>query len=260
MTPHCSPNHYQLKQNVAVVIPCYRVRHQIERVLGAIGDETHLIFVVDDACPEGTADFLAPRITDPRVRLIRNTINLGVGGAVKAGYRAALKENATIIIKLDGDGQMDPRLIPSLIAPLVACLAHYVKGDRFHTHGSTEGMPLIRYLGNRVFSLMARYATGIYEVSDVLNGFTAITREALELLPLDKIADDYFFESDMLFQLGRFKVPISSVPMSACYGEHPSSLRLMHTLLTFPPRYITRTILRPWSQRPERTINLVQPQ
>ena len=77
---------------------------------------------VDDGCPEESGKFVESEIRDGRVRVLFNERNLGVGGAVKAGYRAALAAGAEVVVKLDGDGQMDPALIPLLVEPVLAQL------------------------------------------------------------------------------------------------------------------------------------------
>ena len=77
-------------ERIAVVIPCFRVARHVLGVIARIGPECRRIYVVDDACPEGSGDLVAARCTDPRVQVIRHRKNLGVGAAVMSGYRAAL--------------------------------------------------------------------------------------------------------------------------------------------------------------------------
>ena len=95
---------------VAVVIPCFKVKQQILAVVESIGSEVWKIYVVDDDCPEKTGEFVVQELLDPRVEVIFNSKNLGVGGAVLNGYLHAIDDGAEIIVKLDGDGQMDSRL------------------------------------------------------------------------------------------------------------------------------------------------------
>ena len=121
----------QKKLIIAVVIPCYRVRQQIKTVLEHIGPEVSRIFCIDDACPEGSCEIINQRAAyDFRIELIRHETNQGVGQATVTGYRRALSEGADIIVKLDGDGQMDPQQIPHLINPILHGDADYVKGNR----------------------------------------------------------------------------------------------------------------------------------
>ncbi len=112
---------------VAVVIPSYKVCSHVMKVIGAIGPEVTAIYVVDDRCPHNSGDYVEQNCEDSRVRIIRNPRNLGVGGAVMAGYQAALSDNMRVIVKIDGDGQMDPSLIPDFVAPILDGRADYTK-------------------------------------------------------------------------------------------------------------------------------------
>ena len=105
---------------IAVVIPCYRVATSVLDVVRRIGPECAFVYVVDDACPEHSGDVVAKSCQDPRVRVIRQASNQGVGGAVIAGYRAALDDDATVVVKIDGDGQMVPEL-PAVVRRPIAC-------------------------------------------------------------------------------------------------------------------------------------------
>jgi len=104
---------------IAVVIPGYKVRNHILGVISN-GPEVSRIYVVDDCCPEGSGDFVESNCKDERVTLIRNLENQGVGGAVMTGYKAAIADGMNVIVKVDGDGQMDPNLIPDFVAPITS--------------------------------------------------------------------------------------------------------------------------------------------
>jgi glycosyltransferase involved in cell wall biosynthesis len=108
----------EIVPSVAVVIPCFRVSRQVQDVIARIGPEVRTIFVVDDACPEHTGDCVERNCADARVTVIRHAENQGVGGAMVTGYRAALASGADIVVKIDGDGQMDPALIPRFVRAL----------------------------------------------------------------------------------------------------------------------------------------------
>src|SRR5690606_8799166 len=113
---------------VAVVIPAYKVNVHILEVIAKIGPEVSRIYDIDDCCPDGTGQYVEQRCIDQRVVVIYNKENQGVGGAVMAGYKAAIEDNIDIIVKVDGDGQMDPCLIPYFIAPILSSEADYTKG------------------------------------------------------------------------------------------------------------------------------------
>ncbi len=158
---------------------------------------------------------------------------MGVGGAVITGYRAALRLNVEIFIKLDGDGQMDPTLIPLLSEPILCGNADYAKGNRFFNPEDVQTMPAIRIFGNAVLSFFTKISTGYWNVFDPTNGFTAIHRSVLQILPLNKIDNRYFFESDMLFRLSTIRAVVMDVPMTAKYDCEKSNLIVKKIIFPF---------------------------
>jgi glycosyltransferase involved in cell wall biosynthesis len=218
---------------IAVVVPCYRVGARVLPVLAAIGPEVGWIFVVDDACPLDTGGEVERHCTDPRVRVLRHAHNRGVGGATATGYAAALATPAEAVVKLDGDGQMDPALIPTLCAPVLAGRADYAKGNRFHRLADVAGMPLLRLVGNAALSFLSKLSTGYWQLFDPTNGYTAVHRAVLAELPLARLAPRYFFESDLLYQLNQLRAVVCEMPMRAVYEGAPSSLSPLRVTVPF---------------------------
>jgi glycosyltransferase involved in cell wall biosynthesis len=231
---------------VAVVIPAYRVSQHIVEVLEGIGPEVAHVIVVDDACPDSSGDVVEgwAKGRDARIRLVRNKANEGVGGAMIAGYREALKTDAEIIVKVDGDGQMDTSRIKNLIAPIVRGQADYAKGNRFDSLEDLEQMPKIRIFGNAVLSLMSKFSTGYWQITDPTNGFTAIHRRVLERVRLEKLRRGFFFESDMLFRLAIIRAVVVDVPMAAQYGVEKSNLNIRRVIFEFPYRHTVNALKR----------------
>lgn len=211
---------------VAVVIPAFRVSRHILGVLEAIGPEVQRVYVVDDGCPEGSGDLVRSQCGDPRVQVLRHDVNQGVGAAVITGYRAALADGAEIIVKVDGDGQMDPALVADFLAPIRAGNADYTKGNRFFDLEGLEQMPRTRLIGNAVLSFMNKVSSGYWDVFDPTNGYTAIHANVLRRLPLHKVGKRYLFETDMLFRLNILRAVVWDVPMHARYGDEVSNLRI----------------------------------
>ena len=106
--------------------------------------------------------------------MIYHAVNQGVGGAVLTGYRAAIDAGAEVIVKVDGDGQMDPALIPAFIAPILRGEADYTKGNRFFEIETVQQMPLIRLIGNAGLSFLTKLSSGYWNLFDPTNGYTAI--------------------------------------------------------------------------------------
>jgi len=229
---------------VAVVIPAYRVSREIVPLIARIPPLVNRIFVVDDACPEHSGARVEEQVQDPRVRLIRHESNRGVGGAVVSGVRAALADGAEIVVKLDGDGQYDPELIPYLVQPIVDGNADVTKGNRFFFLEDVAQMPGLRLFGNAVLSFVNKAVSGYWDVMDPTNGFIAIHAEVLHMLPLDKLEPRYFFESDLLFRLGTLRAAVQDMPVQAHYGDEQSSLRIGPTALGFPLKYASRLLKR----------------
>jgi dolichol-phosphate mannosyltransferase len=218
---------------IAVVIPSYKATRHILSVIGGIGAEVERIYVVDDCCPDGTGAFVERENRDERVLVLRNEINEGVGGAVMHGYRRAVNDGFDVVVKMDSDGQMDPRMLPRLVRPLREEQADYTKGNRFYDLKTIHRMPPVRVFGNAVLSFMSKVSTGYWGMFDPTNGYTAISARVAEHLPMDKISRRYFFETDLLFRLNVLGAVVRDVPMDAVYGEETSHLRISKILPEF---------------------------
>jgi glycosyltransferase involved in cell wall biosynthesis len=229
---------------IAIVIPTYKTKKHVLDVISQIGPEADIIYIVDDKCPEESGRFVSENCTDKRVKVLYHEKNKGVGGAVKTGYKQALADGADIVIKIDSDGQMDTSLLPIFIKPIVNGEADYVKGNRFFELESLSKMPRMRLFGNSVLSLVNKFVNGYWNVMDPTNGFTAIHKNALKRLQLDKIADRYFFESDILCRLGIIRAVVLDVPMKARYADEKSGLSIGKIMFEFPPKYINRFFKR----------------
>lgn len=229
---------------IAVVIPSYKVKKHILHVISRIGQEVSAIYVVDDQCPEQTGTFVLEKCHDPRVKVLFHEVNQGVGGAMITGYKQALKDGHEVIVKIDGDGQMDPALLPMFVQPILDGKADYTKGNRFFHLSGVKNMPAMRLFGNALLSFVNKVVNGYWDIVDPNNGYTAIHTNVLKFLPLDKIETRYFFESDMLFRLNTVRAVVWDIPMDAMYGDEESNLRITRVLLEFPPKYFSRFIKR----------------
>jgi dolichol-phosphate mannosyltransferase len=229
---------------VAVVIPCYRVRDAVLGVIEQVPAQVSRIHVVDDACPEQSGRYVQEHCRDPRVVVHLNERNQGVGGAVLTGYAAALAEGADVIVKMDGDGQMDPAALPQLVGPILRGQADYTKGNRFYDLEQIGRMPRLRIVGNAVLSFLNKISSGYWDVFDPTNGYTAIHARVLARLPLRKISRRYFFETDMLFRLNIVRAVVADVPMDARYGAETSNLRISRVLFDFGFKHVRNTFKR----------------
>jgi dolichol-phosphate mannosyltransferase len=211
---------------VAVVIPSYKVDAHILSVIAAIGPEIWRIYVVDDKCPNGSGVLVSEGCRDPRVVVIFHEVNQGVGGAMMTGYQKGIEDGADVMVKVDGDGQMDPALIASFVWPIVMGQADYTKGNRFFNLERIREMPTLRLFGNTVLSFMTKLSSGYWDLFDPTNGYTAIHADVARHLPFKKISKRYFFETDMLFRLNTLRAVVVDVPMDARYADEVSNLKI----------------------------------
>jgi dolichol-phosphate mannosyltransferase len=227
------------KYKIAAVIPAYRVAGHIESVLGGLPSYLKHILVVDDASPDATAELVsAAAKRDRRILLLRHPSNRGVGGAMVTGFQKALELGAQIVVKIDGDGQMDPAYLPSLLTPLITGKADYTKGNRFRDFDALQRMPVIRRLGNMGLSFTTKAASGYWNCFDPVNGFFAIRAEVLARLPFERLDRGYFFETSMLANLYLLDAFVLDVPMPARYGTEVSSLSIRRVAFEFPVKLI----------------------
>jgi dolichol-phosphate mannosyltransferase len=232
------------KYGIAAVVPAYRVEGKIADVLRGIPPYIHQVVVVDDASPDSTSDVVTALAKhDRRLILLRHDHNQGVGGAMITGFRKALEMGAQIVVKVDGDGQMDVSHLPELIVPLIEGKADYTKGNRFRDFIALQKMPFIRRLGNMGLGFLAKAATGYWNVFDPTNGFLAIRAEVLAQLPLERIDHSYYFETSMLANLYLLGTAVRDVPMPARYQGEASSLIIQRVLFEFSFKLFT-TFLR----------------
>lgn len=231
-------NRIGILQEIAVVIPTYKACNHILGVINNVGPEVARIYVVDDCCPDGSADYVAANCKDKRVSLIRHAENQGVGGAVMTGYKAAIEDGMNILVKIDSDGQMDPALIMDFVGPIANGEADYTKGNRFFDLEKVRSMPKVRLFGNAVLSLMCKLSSGYWNLFDPTNGYTAIHADVARHLPFNKISRRYFFETDILFRLNTLRAVVIDVPMDAQYGDEVSNLKISKIIGEFFAKHV----------------------
>jgi glycosyltransferase involved in cell wall biosynthesis len=228
---------------IAVVIPAYKVKAHVLDVIAAVGTDVWRIFVVDDACPEDSGTFVEHHCQDERVVVVRHAANKGVGGAVITGYRHAIEQGAHVLVKIDGDGQMDPALLPEFVAPIALGEADYTKGNRFYDLSNISRMPGVRIFGNAALSFLAKLSTGYWDIFDPTNGYTAIHADVARRVPFDRVSERYFFETDILFRLGTFRARVVDIPMDARYGDEVSNLKISKIFTEFLGKH-TRNLFK----------------
>jgi len=220
-----------------VVVPAYRVEEQIAEVIRTLPGFVRTIVVVDDASPDATSARVAA-LNDARVRLVRHERNSGVGAAMAGGFRAALEAGADVVVKMDGDGQMDPGQLPALLEPVLRGACDVAKGNRYQRIASLEGMPVVRRLGNAALTFLVKLASGHWHMFDPTNGYFAARADLLRRLDLARLPRRYFFECGFWIELGLLRAKVQDVPIPARYRGEPSSLSIVSVLAEFPLRLL----------------------
>ena len=235
-----------LNKKISVIIPVYNVGETIVDFINRIPNYIDNIYLIDDCCPLKTGEIAKEKILNyPKLSVIFNKKNLGVGGAVKVGYEKCLTDDSDIIVKIDGDNQMDPEQIAKLVDPIISMNIDYCKGNRFLNTLEIENYPTIRFYGNIFLSFMSKLSSGYWDIYDPVNGFTAIKSEILKKLNFNKIDSGYYFESDMLFNIYLLKGTVRDVPVNIKYFKNKiQNMNIMKESFNFFFKNLNRTFRR----------------
>jgi glycosyltransferase involved in cell wall biosynthesis len=210
---------------IAAVVPAYNEAKLIGRTIMSMPAFVDLIIVINDCSTDETLA-RAQEVNDPRVQIISHLKNTGVGGSIIDGHRLALELGADVSVVMAGDGQMDPTYLPELLDPICDHGYEFTKANRFFSRSALAGMPKVRIFGSIVLSFATKMGSGYWNLFDPQNGYTAIHRNALRRLDLDRVARGYEFENDLLIWLNIANARAKDVPIPAMYGEEVSTMRL----------------------------------
>lgn len=229
-------------KRIALTIPAYNEERLLGPTLESIPELVDAVYVVDDGSGDSTRDVVKARASaDPRVELIEHGQNRGVGQAIITGYRRASEENCDIAVVTGGDHQMPMEQISDLLDPLIDGQADYSKGNRFlMPDEGLEDMPWTRFVGNAMISIMTKIASGFYKIFDVVDGFTAITRHAIDLVDWDHAWKGYGYPMDFLVRLNAYGLKVVDVPRRAIYleGERQSQIRGVRYAIRVAPMLV----------------------
>lgn len=230
----------------AVVIPYYNASNHIANVVAKLPDSIFAVIIVDDVSKEVLPEKDIRDSINPKTELVilRNDLNLGVGGATKRGFQYAITMNVDVVVKVDADDQMDTSYIPQLLKPLLKNKAEMSKGNRFRDLEALKKMPFTRRFGNLFLSFLTKIATGYWNNFDPTNGFIAIKVSVLKKIDINKLSNRYFFETSLISELYFVKARIKDVAMPAIYGDEKSSMKLWTIPVSFSLRLFKLFIKR----------------
>ena len=218
-------------KKIGLVIPCYKVSKNINNVVDNVPNFVDKIYLVDDKCPENSVKKI--RSKSRKIKKIYRSINGGVGAAIKDGYKFSLKDNNYLTVRIDGDGQMDPKLIKNFIEPIISKKAEFTKGNRFMDLTFIKIMPPMRIIGNIFFSLIGNLVIRNIKIFDFLNGYTSINNTTLRKVLKMNLDDDYFFDTILIYQSIKLKIKILDIQMMAKYENEKSNINIFTTVFSF---------------------------
>jgi glycosyltransferase involved in cell wall biosynthesis len=217
-------------KRVGVVVPAYNEEALIGATIGGILPLVDRIIVVDDGSIDRTSE-RAMETRDPRVTVLSRERRGGVGAAILTGYREALDEGLDVVVVMNGDNQMDPGDLPTLVEPVARGELDYAKANRLTTGQAFQLIPKTRFFGNAILSMLTKIASGYWHVADSQSGYTVISREMLERLDLDRVYTQYGFPNDMLVHLNVWNGRVRDFPSRPIYGVgEQSSMRYRHVV------------------------------
>ncbi|HAU30917.1 MAG TPA: glycosyltransferase family 2 protein [Desulfotomaculum sp.] len=213
---------------VSLVIPAYNEERLIGATLAGVPSLVDRIFVIDDCSTDQTPIIVQEMAKkDNRIKLIQHATNQGPGGGIITGYLASARERYDIAAVVGGDNQMGFEYLPELLDPIIAGEADYTKGNRF-LKGRPKEMPFKRLFGNFTLSWMTKIASGYWRIFDTQDGYTAISRRAIEAINWTEFWRGYGYVSDFLIRFNTYRIRIKDIYRKEIYlpGEKQSQIKI----------------------------------
>lgn len=216
-------------QNIALVIPVFNEERLIGITLAKVPLLFKMIYVVDDGSTDNTVAVIQrARQLDPRIVLLSHGQNLGPGAAIISGYTKIVADGYDIAVVVGGDDQMDLEEIERFLQPILSGYADYVKGNRFFNYTEVLArMPKLRIFGNMIITGLTKIASGYYHIFDVVDGYTAISKKAIERVDWRGAWKGYGYPMDFLIRLNAGRMRVLDTPRKPIYlpGEKQSKIR-----------------------------------
>ena len=215
-------------------MPAHNSAKTLERtyneIPNGVADE---IILADNASKDNTVE-IAKTLG---IKVIRHSIDMGYGKSQKDCYKEALKDGADIIVMLHPDNQYDAKKIPELIQPIKDDKKDFMLGSRMLGSGIKDGMPLLRYIGNKILTFIENKILGL-KLSEAHSGLRAYSRKFLKTIPFIYNSNDFVFDSEVIVQAAYFGFRIGEIPISTRYFKEASSINFKDSII-----YGTKTLI-----------------
>ena len=229
-------------KKISLVIPAHNEERLIGPTLEGVPETIDRVYVIDDASQDSTCEVVEKyALIDPRVELIRHEVTKGVGAAIITGYQRSSADGYDIAVVVGGDNQMPLEVVEELLEPVASGEVDYTKGNRFlMPQVGLDGMPWTRFIGNALISIMTKMASGYYKIYDVVDGYTAISKRAIDLIDWGKAWKGYGYPMDFLVRLNAYGLKVKDVPRRAIYleGERQSQIKGVNYALRVTPMMV----------------------
>jgi glycosyltransferase involved in cell wall biosynthesis len=229
-------------KKISLVIPAHNEERLIGPTLEGVPETIDRVYVIDDASQDSTCEVVEKyALIDPRIELIRHEVNKGVGAAIITGYQRSSADGYDIAVVVGGDNQMPLEVVEELLEPVASGEVDYTKGNRFlMPQVGLDGMPWTRFIGNALISIMTKMASGYYKIYDVVDGYTAISKRAIDLIDWGKAWKGYGYPMDFLVRLNAYGLKVKDVPRRAIYleGERQSQIKGVNYALRVTPMMV----------------------
>jgi len=228
-------------KKISLVIPAYNEEKLIKPTLENVPLIIDKIYVVDDYSPDEQNSVIEQCAKkDNRIQLIKHKSNKGPGAAIITGYLKSSEENYDIAVVVGGDFQMPLDEVDKLLDPVIDGKADYSKGNRFLLSKLDETlnrMPKTRLIGNWIITALTKVASGYYKIMDVVDGYTAISKDAIDAIDWSKAWGKYGYPMDFLIRLNAYGLKVIDVPRTAIYleGERQSQIKGLSYALKVSP-------------------------
>ncbi|MNK22779.1 Undecaprenyl-phosphate mannosyltransferase [compost metagenome] len=212
---------------ISVVIPAYNEGKLITKTLETMPSFVDKIIVVNDGSKDNTLDLIkACQNKDPRIEILNHDVNKGLGQTLIDGYLHSRKIQSDVTAIMAGDAQMAPEDLINVVTPIAEGKVHYVKGNRFFMDDVVEKMPFYRLVGNAGLTILTKFATGYWHIIDPQCGYTAISKDALAAIPIQRMTKKYGYNADILNMLNIRNFVVADVDVKPVYGEEVSKIQL----------------------------------